>query len=244
MVTIGCSVTTDDRYFVCNSRMWKSNTNKKFNIFVASTFSNGDSNNNECVITKYAMMKWAICSIEVTSVTLDWGNADILESESSLSGLKCTNYNRLHSTTFYIVNEYSFETSTTYEFAQEQTYSYSSTVGSTTGRTVTSESSTTFGGFSSTSGTEFSIGVSATSTTTVGASVEKNFETSMSAEASQSSESTSESSWERTNNRISERHSNENTKSEILGVSTSRTDSVSCVGSMMSHHQVGYHIFY
>ena len=218
----------------------------------------GDCNkykHNNCDSNGYAMFRWPVCNIQVEAIFFDWEHADVNTTDTSVAGLSCDNYNRLHSTTCEISQEYTFEKSTTFEMSEEQSYETSSSYSQTQGESSASESSKTFGGsFSQTDGTSFSIGssvavsASASASTKVGAagssvkvSATIGYEATASIESSSSSESTSESNWEHSSSTLNERYvdvtrenseTNSNTYANSMSVTKTETESISCTASM------------
>ena len=105
---------------------YTSKTNEGGNTINEHSNSNNDNDNYKCASTSYAIMKWPICNMEITNINYDWDDIDIYEDSSSMSGLECSNYNRLHSTTCSINKEFTFDATKSLQFSEEQTFATSS----------------------------------------------------------------------------------------------------------------------
>ena len=198
-----------------------------------------DNNNCQCVSTSYAIMKWPMCNMQITNINYDRDDIDIYEDSSSMSGLECSNYNRLHSTTCSINKEFTFDTTKSFEFSEEQTFSTSSSSSVTQGSSVSKESTNTFGeSFSESSGTEFTVGAEVTTSAKF---FGNGVDVTVSSSLSLSEERTSESNWQRSSSKISEQFSQVSRERSIeksqstsnsMTMSTSFSESVSCSASM------------
>ena len=123
-----------------------------------------------------AVFKWPVCATEVINVRVDseYSSADVNSGAAFISGLKCSNYNRITSSTCSISQSYDTSKTTSFSFAESTStgtstntdYQWGETAGASTD--VSNSDSTTTGS-SSAFGISGSVKVGVSATAKAGA---------------------------------------------------------------------------
>jgi len=252
------------------------NNNNEDSICIDSIIINNDGNDQSAkhisdnviggdsgLLSLSAIIKYPVCKTEVVGMTIDYDSSvsSMIDGDSTISGLQCSNGNKLISATCSISQSFEMSKTTSFSISNEDSstneYSWGTSSSITTG-TSSSQSSSTSNEFSFGFNQELSIGIS----TTVEAGVETGiFSASASVENRLDFSFGSNQQWTQSNERSNEQslsreqsqeQNRQNTESNSLTNSyessyeTSETKAIECSGEIEvpPSHSVQYSLIF